>query len=364
MYPRYGRTGASSRYRTFAHLEGLEAVLDEVSVHPLFTARYTAMRYRSNLLAKLAAPWMYLRRLGSMLLLPRDAFVVVEKELFPYVPYPLERWLLDRQRGYSLDYDDAVYEYYRMPSTPRAIRRLLGRKHERLMAGARLITVGNAAIGEVAAALNANVHFLPTCVDVEKYSRPYRLERRTHGLADDAWVLGWIGTPNSDKNLAGAMPGIRRFLDDEPATALLLVGGGRRFADAHPRIVFAEWAEDTEAGLLQLIDLGIMPLDDSPVERGKSGLKLVQYLACGKPVLASAVGENRRIVANAPGELVPVGADWGEALHGMHRRRAELAARHDEAAAFARREYSLRRRSAEYAQLLRDALRASRPSDR
>ena len=47
---------------------------------------------------------------------------------------------------------------------------------------------------------------------------------------------------------------------------------------------------------LQSFDVGIMPLPDEPWERGKCGFKLIQYMACGKPVVASPVGVNEQIV--------------------------------------------------------------------
>ena len=56
------------------------------------------------------------------------------------------------------------------------------------------------------------------------------------------------------------------------------------------------WSEATEVNEIQQFDIGIMPLPDEPFERGKCGYKLIQYMACGKPVIASPVGANRTIV--------------------------------------------------------------------
>ena len=56
------------------------------------------------------------------------------------------------------------------------------------------------------------------------------------------------------------------------------------------------WSEATEVAELAAIDIGIMPLPDEPFERGKCGYKLIQYMACGRPVVASPVGVNTAIV--------------------------------------------------------------------
>ena len=66
---------------------------------------------------------------------------------------------------------------------------------------------------------------------------------------------------------------------------------------------------------LQQFDIGIMPLADEPFERGKCGYKLIQYMACGKPVVASPIGANRIIVREGVEGFLPSDLSrWGDAM--------------------------------------------------
>jgi glycosyltransferase involved in cell wall biosynthesis len=76
-----------------------------------------------------------------------------------------------------------------------------------------------------------------------------------------------------------------------------------------------DWSEDTEVKSIQQFDIGIMPLPDLPMERGKCGYKLIQYLACCLPVIASPVGVNRNIVKDGVnGFLATSAEEWHASL--------------------------------------------------
>jgi hypothetical protein len=63
------------------------------------------------------------------------------------------------------------------------------------------------------------------------------------------------------------------------------------------------------------MDIGIMPLTDTPWARGKCGYKLIQYMACGLPVVASPVGVNADIVEHGVnGFLASTETEWRSAL--------------------------------------------------
>ncbi len=58
-----------------------------------------------------------------------------------------------------------------------------------------------------------------------------------------------------------------------------------------------------------------MPLTDTPFNRGKCGYKLIQYMACGKPVIASGVGVNNAIVRHeVDGFIVNDVSEWQEKI--------------------------------------------------
>jgi glycosyltransferase involved in cell wall biosynthesis len=89
----------------------------------------------------------------------------------------------------------------------------------------------------------------------------------------------------------------------------------RAQTDAFPGLDLVEWSEETEVREVQEMDIGIMPLPNEPWTEGKSGYKLVQYMACGLPVVASPVGVNRAIVQEGvTGHLARSESEWRQAL--------------------------------------------------
>jgi glycosyltransferase involved in cell wall biosynthesis len=81
-------------------------------------------------------------------------------------------------------------------------------------------------------------------------------------------------------------------------------------------VEFRPWRLETEIQELQQVGIGIAPLPDTPWERGKCGVKLLQYMACGIPVVASAVGVHREIIRHGEnGLLAESDTEWRESLN-------------------------------------------------
>jgi glycosyltransferase involved in cell wall biosynthesis len=105
-----------------------------------------------------------------------------------------------------------------------------------------------------------------------------------------------------------------RYLFDTFNVRIVAIGANAcQFGDLPIEVV--NWTENTEVAEILKFDIGIMPLPDEPFERGKCGYKLIQYMACGKPVVASPVGVNVSIVEpGVNGFLASTVDDWKKYL--------------------------------------------------
>jgi glycosyltransferase involved in cell wall biosynthesis len=75
------------------------------------------------------------------------------------------------------------------------------------------------------------------------------------------------------------------------------------------------WSEENEVEELRACDIGIMPLDDTTWSKGKCGLKLLQYMATGLPVVTSPHGGAMDIVTHGVhGFVARTDDEWVEYL--------------------------------------------------
>jgi len=318
-----------------------------VAVAPLLSDSYLESLYAGRMRPVRSIVGAYASRIRQMAAARSFDLLWIEKELLPWIPYGAERWFLESLPPYVVDFDDAWFHHYDR-SRWALVRRLLGSKLDQVMQHAALVTVGNGYLAKRAESTGApSIAILPTVVDLTRY--PTRPER-TGALP----AVGWIGSPITDHYLNLVGEPLRRMVTGNEIR-LCLVGAtpsilGDLPADRHV------WREDTETKHIAEFDIGIMPLADTPWERGKCGYKLIQYMACGKPVVASSVGANRDIVEHGVnGFLAETPEEWTSALRRLAadpdlRRRLGAAGR-----AKVERHYSLAGTAPRLIELLRAA---------
>ncbi len=308
---RYDRDGASSRYRMLQYIPALRARGIECDHQPFFAYGYVGKRFmnKSAVLPQLALS--YWNRCRAMKRARNYDWVIIEKEAFPFIPRELEvKHFLGKLR-YAVDYDDAVFHGYdRHPNT--LVRKALGDKISGVMAGASKVIVGSKYLYQYACQFNPEVHFIPTVVDLARYPAA-----APSNPSSGTFTIGWIGSQATIRYLRDVEKTLDAFCGCRNARVVII--GGRRIPLAIRNLEWVPWSEETEVEELSRIDVGIMPLPEGSWEAGKCAFKLIQYMACWKPVVASAVGENRRVVENGyDGFLASGQGEWSEALDRLY----------------------------------------------
>jgi glycosyltransferase involved in cell wall biosynthesis len=311
---RYDELGASSRLRMLQYVPALQATGWNAHVEPLFSNEYLETIYQVrrgkvwhlNRLALVARA--YFHRVLILLQCRHYDIVWVEKELFPFLPAFFERLLSDSGVPYIVDYDDAIFHNYDR-SESRFLRNLIGDKLKRLIAGARAVTVGNDYLAAYARSKGAQqICSVPTVIDITRY-------QVVDEPPDGVFRIGWVGSPSSAQYLPVVYAPLQRLA--EFRNIVFVTVGAPPIAIAGVTVEQHDWTLESEVRLIQGFHLGIMPLNDTPWERGKCGYKLIQYMACGRPVVASPVGVNREIVTARVGQLARTEDDWFEALNAL-----------------------------------------------
>lgn len=312
---RYDRLGASSRVRFLQFLPGLEAYGFDFDVRPFFKNDYIRTLYSGNKTSFTRVVEAYGRRLAALIGRKRYDLVWLEKEALPWVPDWIESALLSGL-PYVVDLDDAWFHRYDQQRSP-IMRSILGKKIDAVMRRASTVVVGNDYLADHAHRAGArHTILLPSALDLDRYPS----EQSPDQIKDSPnrpVIVGWIGTPITAPYLASVEPAFRAMAA-EGSTILRIIG-------AQPPEVFSgipveslSWSEKTEIEQIADLDIGIMPLANTPWEQGKCAYKLLQIMAAGRPVIASPVGANCKVVQHGiNGFLASSTEEWITALRSL-----------------------------------------------
>jgi glycosyltransferase involved in cell wall biosynthesis len=216
---------------------------------------------------------------------------------------------------------------------------------------ARQVLAGNAFLASYARRFNPRVSVVPTTIDTDRYSPSLR-------RPGSVPVIGWTGSYSTARYLEALRPVLQR-LGRRHEFRVVVVGAPGLAADG-VEVEARPWRSASEVSDLADIDIGVMPLDDTEWERGKCGLKALQYMALGIPAVASPVGVNVEIVRDGEnGLLAASDEEWERALErlladaGLRRRLGDAGRATVESG------YSARVHAPRVAAVFRDALRSA-----
>lgn len=302
FFTKYSRMGASSRLRTFQFLPLYELEGYSITVSPLFSDKYLKRLYAKKSVF-IQAFWGYLKRFFSLYLVFTNKIIIIEKELFPYLPAWVERFMNFLGLKFYVDYDDAIFVTYEK-KYPKPLRNWMKNKIKYVMNSAKGVVVGNSFLAQYATKAKAdNIVVIPTVVDTDRYTT------KLFKTDDKIIVIGWIGSPTTAPYVEKVIP-VLEDISQRYGIIFRMVGAKINYRGLLP-IEFIPWTEATEVLSIQSFDIGLMPLEENEWARGKCAYKLIQYMACGIPSIGSNFGANQDVINHEKsGFLVSNDDDW------------------------------------------------------
>ena len=346
-FTKYIRKGASSRMRSYQFHPFLMERGIEIDNSPLFNEQYLEELYGKKGTSKANVFKCYLNRFFTLFTVFKYDKIVIEKELFPYLPAALEWLLAVLNIKYIVDYDDAIFHNYDLSSS-KFIKLFLSNKIDRVMKCASLVVAGNNYLAERATKAGAKkIIVIPTVIDSNRYLQ------KTYS-DNGQLTVGWIGTETTfKKHFMMLEESVKRLTKTHPNLYFHIVGvtNNKMF---NKQVRFIPWSEATEIEEILKFDVGIMPLLDSPWEKGKCAYKLIQYMACGIPGIASNVGANKEVVDNKNGFLVDTADDFERMIDALVVDKAKLISKSQAALNTVLERFTLEKQQIVWLKILKD----------
>lgn len=229
--------------------------------------------------------------------------VIVRRELLQYNDLGnlfLDRLLLHYQPNAILDFDDDLSAAKQEPYTIRGIKSLLlgvtGNKFNDSLKLYHYFIVASEFLKDRVFEQHANlltnqVVIIPTCVEYTNYAIK---EYKDNG----SLTFGWIGNPKNLMYLNPCLESLNQLVKEGYNFEFNIICDRlpQNINDYNFPIHLLPWSIKDEVDLLKTIDIGLMPLIDNAIAKGKGGFKLIQYMGLGIVSVASPVTINSKIV--------------------------------------------------------------------
>jgi glycosyltransferase involved in cell wall biosynthesis len=302
--------GAGCRFRIAQFIPYLASVGIEVTLNSLFNAEFFDLVYKPGHYLRKAVTFagLSVQRLDALRDVSRYDAILLYREIFPIGPAVIERLLGSGGRPpIVFDFDDAIF----LPSVSDANRLISALKQPGKVATiirqSAHVVVGNEYLASYARRFSNAVTVIPTCVDTTKFV-PSSSGDGAKASRDP--VIGWIGSPTTAFYVQRLTEVFQRVRERHPFV-LRISGSGEPIQVPGVVTENAPWSLGDEVRLFNTCDVGVYPLADDEWSKGKCGFKAIEFMACGVPVVASAVGVNREIIQDGVnGFLASTDDEW------------------------------------------------------
>jgi len=293
----YGEPDASSRYRAEQYYDKIkndfpdEFVVDYYKIYP--SNIYFQKRSRFLLLTI-----MFFRKLFSLYKCRKFDIIFLQKNTVDILSPLYEmfiRYIL--RKKIIFDFDDSIW----------ILKGKYNRKIKWIIKLSDVVIVGNKFLYDYAIRFNSRIYVINTVIDTDKY--------KFNGISEkqkDYVNICWLGSKPNNKYLI-EIEDVLVAIKAKYKTKInfFIVSNERPKFKLFNDYKYLNWSKAIESKVLSESDIGIMPMTDSEIARGKCGFKLIQYGAYNLVSIASPIGLNNEIIKNSVnGFLVDSEEEW------------------------------------------------------
>jgi hypothetical protein len=203
------------------------------------------------------------------------------------------------------DFDDAL-PFRRLPRNGSHASRSRRLRFELAGAVADAFACGSAHLAGLVERTAKPVRILPSPVPVD-------VPQRGDAPPDGPARIGWIGGRGNLESLARLGGTLGTLAERHDLFVSVIADASLELPGC--RVEHVPWTLEGQAAALARLDVGVMPLVDTPWNRGKCAYKLLQYMAAGVACVASPVGMNAELIVPEENGLLADGEEeWARAL--------------------------------------------------
>ncbi len=250
----------------------------------------------------------FCRRIADLFRVRNYSHVYLYREAAPIGP-PIFEWILAKllRKKIIYDFDDAIWIPHTSTYNKAAARLKNFDKVAKICTWSYKVSVGNEYLAAFAGKYNKSVVIIPTVVDTDNIHNT--IQQHTIGRP----AIGWTGTFSTLPYLDIVMPVLTQLQERCDFDFIVI-------ADKDPQLPlknyeFVKWNRENEVSDLLRFHIGLMPLFNDEISKGKCGFKAIQYMSLGIPAVVSPVGVNSIIVENGvDGFVCDSVQDWTNSL--------------------------------------------------
>jgi glycosyltransferase involved in cell wall biosynthesis len=214
-----------------------------------------------------------------------------------------------------LDFDDALFALHK-ESRHKILNGLWYSFFPEIVKRSDMVIAGGHFLAEYAARINANVHIIPSPVDTSVF-----LPRSRSDGGRSRVTVGWVGLGNFHADSLKLLCVPLEVLSKKYSIRLKIISylGSQEVKQLFNGVESLEVDYGLEhlvplsqiPDLISDFDISVMPLVDNNLSRGHCAMKILESMAMGIPVVASALGENNYVIEDGVnGYLAATPEEW------------------------------------------------------